>query len=304
MPRLAFLLLTLTLLTQARVAGAADGVVEINQARALAGGVTPGDTAGFPVSITQPGSYRLTGNLTVTAANSTAIDIPSKDVTLDLGGFTIQGPNQLVQTFPGCSVIGLGRGIHGHDAGIAVRNGRVRGMPNRGVSLDGRISRIEGVIAEENCQNGLSVGLAGLIADSQSRSNFVGIIAGNASRVRDSIADLNRSGGFEMGAASIVTGCVATSNQGPGLLFLGPGVANSIVSHGNLSQGIASAGLGVNVMNSALTSNFNFGFSTTGSKDGVGSTVFDANGSGHGNGGASIGCNDINGAPYCPPHAP
>src|SRR5438046_162421 len=40
---------------------ASDGVVEINQARALAGGVTRGDAPGFPVTISQPGSYRLTG---------------------------------------------------------------------------------------------------------------------------------------------------------------------------------------------------------------------------------------------------
>jgi hypothetical protein len=39
-------------------AAAVDGVIEINQAKALAGGVTPGDTAGFPVALSAPGSYR------------------------------------------------------------------------------------------------------------------------------------------------------------------------------------------------------------------------------------------------------
>ena len=43
------------------VAWAVDGVIEINQHRALAGGVTAGDTAGFPVTLSQRGSYRLTG---------------------------------------------------------------------------------------------------------------------------------------------------------------------------------------------------------------------------------------------------
>ena len=47
-------------------AGAVDGVIEINQAKALAGGVTPSDTPGFPVSIDTAGSYRLTGNLRAT----------------------------------------------------------------------------------------------------------------------------------------------------------------------------------------------------------------------------------------------
>lgn len=39
------------LLGLAGSAWAVDGVIDINQARALAGGVTPGDTAGFPVTI-------------------------------------------------------------------------------------------------------------------------------------------------------------------------------------------------------------------------------------------------------------
>src|SRR5271156_5439677 len=51
-------------------AWAVDGVIEINQASAKAGGVTPGDTPLFPVTLSQPGSYRLTGNLDVTDASA------------------------------------------------------------------------------------------------------------------------------------------------------------------------------------------------------------------------------------------
>jgi hypothetical protein len=51
----------------------ADGVVYIDQNHALGGGVTPGDAAGFPVTISQSGSYRLSGNLTVPDLNTTAI---------------------------------------------------------------------------------------------------------------------------------------------------------------------------------------------------------------------------------------
>jgi len=38
---------------------AVDGVVLIDQSHALAGSITPGDAPGFPVTITQPGSYRF-----------------------------------------------------------------------------------------------------------------------------------------------------------------------------------------------------------------------------------------------------
>ena len=44
---------------------AVDGVIEINQARAMAGGITAGDNPGFPVNLTESGSYRLTSDLTV-----------------------------------------------------------------------------------------------------------------------------------------------------------------------------------------------------------------------------------------------
>src|ERR1700760_2943950 len=71
---------------------AVDGVVLIDQSHALAGNITPGDSPGFPVTISQPGSYRLTGNLTVPDANTTAIQITADGVTIDLNGFSIIGP--------------------------------------------------------------------------------------------------------------------------------------------------------------------------------------------------------------------
>ena len=49
---------------------AADGKIEINQAKALAGGVTATDAPGFPVTIDQSGSYLLTSDLTVPADTS------------------------------------------------------------------------------------------------------------------------------------------------------------------------------------------------------------------------------------------
>src|SRR5712692_4005736 len=85
---------------------AVDGVVLIDQNRALAGGVTPGDAPGFPVTISVPGSYRLSGNLTVPDANTTAIQVTADNVTLDLNGFSIIGPTVCVGT--SCSPTGTG----------------------------------------------------------------------------------------------------------------------------------------------------------------------------------------------------
>jgi hypothetical protein len=60
---------------------AVDGVVLINQSTVMAAG-------GFPYTITQPGSYELSSNLTA-PVNVGAIQIFSSNVSLDLNGFTI-----------------------------------------------------------------------------------------------------------------------------------------------------------------------------------------------------------------------
>lgn len=70
--------------------GYALAQVAIDQNRAMAGGVTPGDTPGFPVTISIPGSYKLTSNLVVPAGLS-GIVIAASDVSLDLNGFSVTG---------------------------------------------------------------------------------------------------------------------------------------------------------------------------------------------------------------------
>jgi len=77
---------------------AVDGVILINQATVIAAG-------GFPYKITQPGSYKLSGNLTMnTTAQGNlngidvAIAISSSNVSLDLNGFTITVNDLIGQT--------------------------------------------------------------------------------------------------------------------------------------------------------------------------------------------------------------
>ncbi|MFT7773668.1 hypothetical protein [Roseateles sp.] len=103
----------------------------IDQTKALAGNVTPGDTPGFPVTISQPGSYKLTSNLTVPAGQS-GIVIASSDVTLDLNGFSITGTGTCTVAGIGniaCNGVGSGVTVTGADLNrVAVRNGSVGGF--------------------------------------------------------------------------------------------------------------------------------------------------------------------------------
>jgi hypothetical protein len=122
-------------LGSAPVALAVDGVILIDQNRALAGNVTAGDGAGFPVMINQPGSYRLSGNLTVPIGMN-GIEINADNVTLDLNGFSITGPG----AFPN-----LGIGIVSTDhQRMAIGNGSISGFVI-GLRLagDSRLMRLE-----------------------------------------------------------------------------------------------------------------------------------------------------------------
>src|SRR5436190_22647803 len=127
---------------------AVDGVVLINQSAALAGNVTPGDAPGFPITISLSGSYRLSGNLTVSDPNTDAIDITADDVTIDLNGFSIIGPTVCkLQTGPPpitCSPAGSGTGILTGNSNITVLNGKIRGM-GTGLNLAGDAARVEKV---------------------------------------------------------------------------------------------------------------------------------------------------------------
>ncbi len=89
----AFLFLSILLSLVGFDAWASDGVFEINQACALDTGCFSGDTSGFPVTIGQAGSYRLTSSLTPGSAD--AISVSSSDVSVDLNGFALVGPGSL-----------------------------------------------------------------------------------------------------------------------------------------------------------------------------------------------------------------
>lgn len=76
---------------------------------------TPISTA--PFTITQPGSYYLTANLSVTTGN--AISLDSNDVTLDLNGFTISSSSSPAS---GTGIL-IGNGLRN----ITITNGHIRG---------------------------------------------------------------------------------------------------------------------------------------------------------------------------------
>ena len=219
---------------------AADGVIEINQAAVEAGG-------GFPYVISEPGSYMLTGNLSVPGGDTTAIEVRADDVTLDLNGFAV-GCGGLFDPDDPCDLGSGGEGVtaffvRGENSDNAsntvVRNGTIRGMGFHGVNIDSGL--VEGIQAQFNGGFGIRVG-AGVVTDCLARNNGakgIGIGKGVATtnialsngtdgigvregvrivsgRVEGVRALENGETGISLGSG-IVRGCLAESNGGFGI---------------------------------------------------------------------------------------
>jgi hypothetical protein len=191
---------------------AVDGVIEINHSRALAGDVTPGDLAGFPVWITQSGSYRLTSDL-IPPPGIDGISITAADVTLDLNGFGVLGSGE----------VGLNDGIIFHDPNVEVRNGSVRGFLRHGifgVGVGSTHARVIDIRAYNNQIGGLWLeGEASLVDRCTTFDNgWYGIRAsGNGSLVTNSVAQGNTLEGMSLGPRTGYRSCTLVDNNGGNL---------------------------------------------------------------------------------------
>ncbi len=256
-----------------------DGVIEISQARALAGGVTPGDEPGFPVKLFEPGSYRLTGNLTVPNTNTGAIEVRSNQVSIDLNGFSIQGPG----TCTGCPVTsctgGTGRGVYvlSNIEMVSVRNGTIRGMGAEGILL-GYQAQIENVIVRDNGARGISFVGSGvaIITASQFVANNGSGVAGQTLTVKGSKAQCNAGSGIELGEGE-VSGNTSDSNGEYGILLgggLGGTIANNVATRNSLC-GIR--GDRATIVHNSARSNSQCGITSSYSGTVIGNTL-DSNG--------------------------
>jgi hypothetical protein len=192
-------LIALLLLVLASPALASDGVLEINQTCAVQTGCFTGDTPGFPVTIAQAGSYRLTGNLT-TPSNTTAIQVNSQSVTIELGGFLVSGPN-VCTGYPttNCTVSFGNPGISSAQALVVVRNGSIVGMGGSGISLTGPSSEVDRVRVLGSGGAGVTLGGAGRITRSFLGGNFAaGLYADGGVMAKDNEARANGAAGLQV----------------------------------------------------------------------------------------------------------
>jgi parallel beta-helix repeat protein len=142
--------------------------------------------------INQSGSYYLSGNLGVT--KTSGISITAANVTLDLNGFTVSR-----------SAGSGGTGIYILGDRATVRNGSVFGFSS-------------GVYASSE-MDGLR-----LFNIKASQCSLYGIYTeGTGARLVDCIATQNTEGGMYVGDGSILSGCIASHNQGNYAIYEGNG---------------------------------------------------------------------------------
>jgi hypothetical protein len=206
----------------ASAAVARDGLIEINQVRALAGGVTAGDTPGFPVTIDATGSYLLTGNLDVrnAPAGTSAIEIRADAVQLDLNGFRLLGPQRCSGDPPATAVTCMPAGSAGVGVHFDVALQSLRGARIRNGTIEGFHS--SGILCRSPCE----------IEQIQTRHNGVGLSAAPHSTVHDVVAELNAGIGILSESRTQVSHVNVSANGSWGLR-LGPG---SILSDCNASR--------------------------------------------------------------------
>jgi len=177
---------------------AVDGQILINQATVAAAG-------GYPYKITQPGSYKLSGNLAGVGDAKDAIDINSDHVTLDLNGFMISGP------VGGASHCYFCVGVNSTYAGITVKNGVISGF-STGIRLTGAGNLVQDVQTDHNAGDGLDVN-NGTVTRCSATSSYNGFSVTNTV-LSDSTATNNGNIGISATGSTVIRNAVTGNGTG------------------------------------------------------------------------------------------
>jgi hypothetical protein len=190
------------------------------------GGITPGDTPGFPATLSRPGRYKLVGNLKVPSDNS-GIVVTADDVTIDLSGFTISSNP------PGEAATGVSAVVTTN--GLRVINGTITGFRNFGVA------------------NRASQGAQfAVIENMRIIFNGTGIFVGPYAQIRNSTVANSPRGNISCLRSCLIEGSVITgAANGAGISMTGGTVLGNVVVSNKIGGLIADqveVGYGNNIV--------------------------------------------------------
>ena len=272
MNRTRTLLLALALtLAQAPPMHAVDGVLEINHACAVNTGCFPGDTAGYPVSITTAGSYRLTSSL------QGRVGVSAERVTLDLNGFTISSTGAAAISGGSFVTVRNGNVERASGVGDAVSLGGMHGVLE-GVRVNGRVNMGDQCRVTDSWVFFSGCGNIDLGDDCRLQRNHITgsgcgtlIVAGDRA-----IVDDNHLSGDE-GTLSAGPGARITNNTFDSQRDSVSISSSFAVVTGNTLQGIPVDSTGISCTSCVVENNTVWGHSSFGLVDSSGTTAYEGN---------------------------
>ncbi len=199
----------------------------------------------LPYYISSPGSYYLTGNLTVTSTKDVyAIYIASSNVTIDFMGFTIT-------QVAGGAAAGISAGSYALE-NITIKNGAISGFSSSGISLwYASGGRVENMQITDNVDYGILIGTRSIVKNNIVRgSGNHGIMAGRGSLVDQNVVGDGLDRGI-YGADTAITNNVVMNNGTDGI-YGADGcniIGNTVVEN---NQEASGAYAGIRVSNQCL----------------------------------------------------
>jgi parallel beta-helix repeat protein len=259
----------------------------------------PIKASNFPLTITQRGSYYLTQDVNFTDTAHHAITVGCNDVTIDLKGYTITGPNST--NYSGIYMYGrtnveIRNGTvrdfyHGIYEAVATGRGHrvinIRAVSNNwnGIYLNSTGNLVQGCTAVDNSGYGISAGNGSTVTgNTASYNGSYGISASTGSTVTGNTASYNGNLGIYTNFGCTVTGNTASNNSGHGIYVYDGSTVTGNTASSNGSNGIY-AEYGCTVTGNSAFSNIGDGISATSNSNITDNTCF---GNGNGGNGAGI----------------
>ena len=221
---------------------------------------------GLPITISTPGSYYLTGNLTATA-DGAAITIAADNVTIDLNRFTLSGGNT-----------GTRRGIDVPAArkNLCVRNGTLTGWTNSAISALNITGGVyEGLRMTGNVNpagprvivlsSGSGANVRACVATGNGVTGATGIIFIDEGVISECTVSSNIGTGITTGKGCSIVNSTSSDNTFFGILQI-DGFNNTVANctaSGNGTTGIYAAA-GMTVVDCSVFNNTLYGIDTGG----------------------------------------
>jgi len=221
----------------------------------------PIHAADLPLTITEPNSYYLAEHISFEPNNTNAITIECNDVTIDLMGYTLKGPDSGTK----CGIYMSGR------TNVEIRNGTVRdfyygireafGLASQhrvinvraisneyyGIQLSSRGNLVKDCTVADNGGIGIQTGAGSTVTGNTAYSNgSIGISAGDGSTVTANTAYSNGNHGIYAATSTTVTNNTAQYNQKSGFYVSGCcTVTGNTAYYNNLSDDAPNGGIRV-----------------------------------------------------------